>query len=207
MSRAFWDERFGAEEYAYGKAPNDFLRESAHLIPEGPILALAEGEGRNAVFLAERGHAVVAVDQSKEGLKKARQLAEERGVSLELIARDLAELEFGEKEHERYAGIVSIFAHLPPSLRREVHARVVRSLLPGGVFILEAYAPAQLAYGTGGPKDPALLASLDELRAELSGLEFEIAREVVREISEGKFHQGKSATVQIVAKKPSSLAR
>lgn len=199
MSREFWEERFRSEEFAYGKEPNDFLKDEVQRIPEGRVLALAEGEGRNAVFLAERGYSVVAVDQSEEGLRKATRLADERGVEVELICRDLADFELDEGA---YTGIVSIFAHLPKELRARIHRDLQKALLPGGVYLMEAYAPAQLEYGTGGPRDPALLASLEELRSELKGLDLEIAREMEREIHEGRFHLGRSATVQIVARKP-----
>jgi hypothetical protein len=101
-----------------------------------------------------------------------------------------------------WAGIVAIFAHLPPALRRQVHRAVVTGLQPGGVFVLEAYTPAQLALGTGGPKSPELLMTLAGLREELSGLELLIARELEREVIEGNGHTGRGAVVQILARRP-----
>jgi hypothetical protein len=100
-----------------------------------------------------------------------------------------------------WAGIIAIFAHLPPPLRRRVHAEAVRGLRPGGSFILEAYTPAQLSLGTGGPKAPELLMSLAGLREELAGLEFLIAREIEREVIEGDCHTGRGAVVQILARR------
>lgn len=192
----FWDERYSAEEYAYGREPNDFLRAEAHRIPAGPVLCLAEGQGRNAVFLASLGHDVTAIDFSAEGLRKASQLARERGVSLTLIEADLATFE---PPATAYAGVVAIFAHLPPDVRRRVHGWVPRVLAPGGCYVLEAYTPKQLDFGTGGPKDPAMLMTLDGLREELAPLHFDVGREVERDIDEGPFHGGRSATVQVVA--------
>ena len=101
-----------------------------------------------------------------------------------------------------WSGIVAIFAHFPPPLRRSVNAQVVAGLQPGGVFILEAYTPAQLAFGTGGPKDPALLMTLAALRDELAGLELIIARECERDVIEGTGHTGRAAVVQVLARKP-----
>lgn len=194
-----WDERYAEEGFAYGAEPNEFLVEVADRIPAGPVLCLAEGEGRNAVFLAARGHAVLAVDRSAVGLAKARGLAAQRAVTVETRVADLAtfELEVG-----RYAGIVSIWAHVPPDVRRVVHQRCVAALAPGGVMILEAYTPAQVGQGTGGPPDPALCMSANDLREELAGLDFEILVERERRVSEGKYHQGGSAVVQMVARKP-----
>ncbi len=100
-----------------------------------------------------------------------------------------------------WSGIVSIFAHLPQPLRRTVHAAVVRGLAPGGVFILEAYTPAQIAFGTGGPKDPALLMRLADLRAELAGLDLLVARESEREVWEGAGHTGRAAVVQFLGRR------
>jgi SAM-dependent methyltransferase len=203
MNPGFWNERFAAEGYAYGSEPNDFIRAEAHRIPlveqgKGRVLCLAEGQGRNAVYLAGLGHAVTAVDFSVEGLKKAEQLAKARGVTLDLVQADLSEYTPPE---DTFTGVVSVFAHLPREIRRRVHGCVARALVPGGVFLLEAYSPAQLAHGTGGPKDVALLMSLADLREELAPLDLVVAREVERDIQEGAFHGGPSATVQIAAQR------
>jgi SAM-dependent methyltransferase len=184
MGAAFWDERYAAEEYAYGEAPNAFVAAMAQQIPTGPVLCLAEGEGRNAVYLAKFDRRVMAVDQSAMGLAKALRLAEASGVAIETVHADLESFEI---VPGAWAGIVATFAHLPPPLRCRVHAAVVQGLKPGGVFILEAYTPAQLALGTGGPKVPELLMTLDNLRDELSGLEFIVAREIERDVTEGGF--------------------
>lgn len=196
MESTFWDDRYRTDEYAYGREPNELLRAEAHRIPRGRVLCLAEGEGRNAVFLAERGHDVTAVDFSTEGLRKAQRLARERNVVITTIQADLGTYE---PELEAYSGIIAIFAHLPPTVRRQVHAWIPRALLPNGVFILEAYTPEQLALNTGGPRDGALLMTLAALKAELAPLTLELGREVTREVHEGAFHEGLSATVQLVA--------
>lgn len=196
MSSQFWDERYRSDEYAYGREPNEFLRAEAHRIAPGRVLCLAEGEGRNAVYLAGLGHQVTAVDFSAAGLRKTERLAGEHGVSVTTVQADLATYE---PEPGAFAGVVAIFAHLPEAVRKHVHGWVSRALAPGGVFLLEAYTPQQLAFGTGGPRDPAMLMTLAGLKAELSPLTLEIGREVEREIHEGAFHGGPSATVQVVA--------
>jgi SAM-dependent methyltransferase len=200
MGREFWDTRYSEAELTYGAEPNDFLREMAPRIPPGPVLGLGEGQGRNAVHLATLGHAVTAVDQSPVGLARARELAASRGVPLTTVAADLAEFDPGGTS---WSGIISIFCHLPPPLRQSLYPRCAAALAPGGVLILEAYTPDQLAYGTGGPREPDLLNTLAELRDLLPGLELEIGREVVREIHEGAHHHGLGAVVQVVARKPS----
>ena len=194
-----WDERYREPGYAYGSEPNDFLASVADRIPQGPVLCLAEGEGRNGVFLASRGHAVTAVDGSAVGLEKARALAAERQVSLRTVHSDLAEYAI---EPGAWAGIVSIWCHLPAALRVPVHRGVVAGLRPGGVLILEAYTPAQLTHGTGGPKVAELLYGLEQLKQDFAGLAFEQAVELERDIHEGRYHAGQSAVVQILARKP-----
>lgn len=196
-----WDERYSGQGFAYGENPNDFLVDVADRIPSGPVLCLAEGEGRNAVFLAARGHKVLAVDQSPVGLEKAQHLARQRGVTIETYTCDLAKFEF---EVGQYAGVISIWAHVPPDVRRMVHHKCVQALAPGGVMILEAYTPDQIGRGTGGPPDPALCMSARSLREELQGLDFEILVERERHISEGQYHQGGSAVVQMLARMPES---
>jgi SAM-dependent methyltransferase len=193
-----WNERYDTTEYVYGTEPNDFLASVATRIPAGRVLSLADGEGRNGVYLATLGYDVTSVDSSPVGLAKARRLAEDRHVSITTEVADLAEYTI---EPGAWAGIVSIFVHLPPLLRQRVYAQVVRGLAPDGLFILEAYSPDQIRHGTGGPSNPELLPTLDALRAELDGLEFLHAAAVEREVQEGKFHSGPSAVVQVIARR------
>ncbi|KPJ94694.1 MAG: SAM-dependent methyltransferase [Gammaproteobacteria bacterium SG8_11] len=194
-----WDERYSADEYIYGKDPNEFLANAVDKLPQGKILCVAEGEGRNAVFLATHGYEVVAVDSSAVGLKKAKKLAEERGVGIETVVTDLAHFDI---EPESWDGVVSIFAHLPPVVRKELHKKIVNGLRPGGVLILEAYRPDQLKYKTGGPPTADFMMTLQSLEEELSGLEFEYAVELDRDVIEGQFHTGKGAVVQLIGRKP-----
>lgn len=191
-----WDERYASEEYVYGTEPNDFLRAQAARIPNGRVLCLADGEGRNGVWLAEQGYDVTSVDWSVIGLEKARKLAASRNVSINTIQADLAEYNI---EPNAWEGVVVIFCHLPPPVRRRLFQQAVRGLRPGGVFLLEVYTPKQIEFGTGGPREVELLATLSDLRADLQGLQFEMAQEIEREIYEGKFHGGRSAVVQIYA--------
>jgi len=198
MDADFWNNRYAVASHVYGEAPNFFVAEVASQMPAGAVLCLAEGEGRNAVHLATLGHRVTAVDQSEVGLAKARRLAVARGVEIDTVVADLANYSI---TAGAWAGIVATFAHLPPALRRRVHRDVVAGLQPGGMFVLEAYTPAQLAFGTGGPKSPELLMTLADLREELSGLQFRIARELERDVIEGAGHTGRAAVVQILARR------
>jgi SAM-dependent methyltransferase len=195
-----WDERYAGDDYVYGTEPNDFLVAMADRLPAGgAVLCLAEGEGRNAVWLARQGFRVTAVDASSVGLAKAHRLAAQYGVAIESRHADLAGFELGEA---CWDAIVSIFCHLPPELRRRVHAGVVRALRPGGVFLLEAYTPRQLQFGTGGPPVAAMMMDRAGLASELAGLEFDHAAELDREIREGRLHVGLGAVVQVLARKP-----
>lgn len=198
-----WDERYSAEEYAYGTTPNQFLVENFGWIPKGKVLSLAEGEGRNAVFLAKQGYAVTAVDGSLVGLNKARKLAEESGVVVEFIHADLADYDVGEDEWE---GIVSIFCPLPSSVRRELYQRVMAGLKQGGVFLLEAYTPEQLKHGTGGGNSADVMQTEESLRRELPGLNFMHLVELEREVVEGVYHTGLGSVVQAIATKDGRAA-
>lgn len=197
-----WDTRFSEPGFAYGTEPNDFLKAEYARIPQGgKVLCLAEGEGRNGVFLARMGYEVTAVDQSAVGLEKAKELAGRHQVDITTVVADLAGYSLGTS---RWDGIVSIAAHVPPPMRKDIHRQVVQSLRPGGIFLLEAYTPRQLEMeGMGGPppsmKD--LLMSLEELKSELAGLDILIGREVDRDIREGRYHRGNSAVVQLIALK------
>ena len=193
-----WDERYAGDGYLYGTEPNTFLKENFSVIPKGKVLLPAEGEGRNAVFLARQGYEVTGVDSSVVAVEKARKLARINGVNVTTIAADLAQFDFG---MEKWDGIVSVFCHLPPDLRKQVHARIVKGLKKGGVFLAEAYTPEQLKYKTGGPPVRELLVSLTDLKRELQGLRFVHAIETVRKVREGLLHSGKGVVVQIIAVK------
>jgi SAM-dependent methyltransferase len=199
MSAEFWNERYSASDLVYGKAPNEFLASMADRFPSsGHALDIGAGEGRNALFLASRGFDVVAVDQSQAGLKKAQQLAEERRLTLHTRTADLQEFD---AEQDSFDVITSIFCHLPAVLRAAMHKRLSHWLKPGGVFLLEAYAPDQIERGTGGPKDPSLLAPLEMILGEIAGLEIEHQAALVRDVSEGSFHTGEASVVQVLARK------
>ena len=195
-----WDERYGEGGFAYGTKPNGFLAEFSRVFPKGgKILSLGEGEGRNAVYLAARGHVVTALDQSPVGLLKAQERARQEGLKLATVTADLADFDLG---REAWDGILSIWCHLPSALRRSVHEQVAAALKPGGIFLLEAYGPRQLEFRTGGPQNPDQLADLAALQGELAGLEWIYAEEIEREVHEGKYHNGRSAVIQLIGKKP-----
>ena len=198
----FWDARYAESALAYGDAPNDFLASVADRLPKRRrVVCLAEGQGRNAVWLAERGHHVTAVDISAVGLERARALAAERGVEIETVAADLAAFDLGEG---RWDAVVSVFAHTASDVRRDLHRRVVAALAPGGAFVLEAYTPAQTARDTGGPGPSAtdITMTADGLRRELAGLNVEHLAETERSVVEGTYHRGDAAVVQMLAWKP-----
>lgn len=194
-----WNERYNEPGYAYGISPNDFLTEVSHLIDGKRVLSVGEGEGRNAVYLAQQGYDVTAVDSSSVGLRKAEALAEKMDVSLQTIVADLADYD---PRIETWDAIVSIFCHLPSSVRIELHNKLVTSLKSGGVLILEAYTPEQLDFKTGGPGQIDFFMTVEGLQQELVGLDFEIMRATEREIHEGRYHNGQSAVVQVLARKP-----
>jgi SAM-dependent methyltransferase len=196
---AFWDARYGGSDYFYGTEPNTFLADHAHLLA-GPVLSLAEGEGRNAVFLAGLGLSVLGVDRSDVGLRKARALADARGVTIETCVADLAGFE---PPAHAFGAVVSISAHLPDAVRRVLYPRVERALRPGGVLLLEAYAEGQLGRDTGGPQNLELLMSEAKLRAEFPALTPVLLREIDRDVREGTGHTGLASVVQFIARKDS----
>jgi len=193
-----WDKRYDTDEYVYGKEPNTFLVENVERLKKGRVLCVAEGEGRNAVFLARKGFDVTAVDSSSVGLKKAERLAEENGVRIRTIVSDMVHYEI--RPHS-WDSIVSIYAHVPRDIRVMLHRGIVSGLRKDGIFLLEAYTPEQLKYGTGGPPDITKLLELDALRKELTGLDILLGQEIVREVVEGRLHTGMGAVVQYIGRK------
>ena len=194
----FWDQRFSTNDYAYGKQPNDFLKESVHYITGKKVLCLAEGEGRNAVYLATQGYDVTLVDFSSVALSKAQTFAIEQNVKITTVHSDLLEYEIAENSWD---AIIMIFAHLPPITRKRVHSHCVNKKKKNGILIVEGYTQSQLNNNTGGPKDEQLLYTSSMFADELLGLSFVILHEVEREISEGIYHNGKSNTLQFIGMK------
>lgn len=190
-----WDERYSTDVYIYGTQPNGFLSSKFYALPKGKILSLAEGEGRNAVFLAKQGYSVTAVDSSSIGLRKAQKLAEDNGVVIECVHADLTEFEFGEN---CWDGIISIFCPLPSELRADVYKKVESSLRTGGVFLTESYTPRQIEYGTGGGNCIDTMQSKESLARELKNLHFSHLVEVEREVIEGIYHTGMASVVQAI---------
>ncbi len=199
MNGNMWDERFSEPGYFFGKEPNGFLVSVAGKIPGGRVLSLGEGEGKNSVYLAGLGYEVTAVDSSSVGLEKAKVLAAERGVTINTVHSDLAGFHI---EPGAWNGIVSLFCHMPPEVRGDVHRRCATGLSVGGAFVLEAFTERQLANDTGGPKTAEMLMSLAGLKDELSGLTFEVGREIDRESHHGPYPHGIAAVVQVVAHRP-----
>lgn len=193
---AFWDERYSGDTYVYGTEPNAHLTRAVAGQPAGDALCLADGEGRNGVYLATLGHRVTSVDLSAVGLEKAARLARERGVALTTVQADLASFDFGTA---RWDLVVSIFAHVAHPIRVRLHGELARALRPGGLFVLEAYTPAQIGRGTGGPPTAELMMTLDGLRSELAGLDIVHGVELERNVEEGAGHRGVGAVVQVVA--------
>jgi hypothetical protein len=201
--KEFWDQRYGAEEYAYGVEPNQFLKEELERIKPGKALFPAEGEGRNAVFAAKLGWEVSAFDISESGKMKAEKLAGLKGVSLDYQIGSLEEMNY---EKESFDLIVLIFAHFPKPIRSLIHAGLLELLKPGGMVILEGFSKAHLAFSTanpkaGGPKEISMLFSRDELMDDFASLKDIFLDEIEVFLSEGEFHQGQSSVIRMIGQK------
>ena len=196
--KEFWNERYNEAHYAYGTTPNDFLK-AQQIGSDLKVLCLAEGEGRNGVHLAGLGNDVTCVDYSEEGLKKTSQLAAQNGVEVSCICADLGEMQL---QANTWDVIVAIFAHFPKPVKSHIWPQIFTALKPGGKLIMEVYDQEQLRFGTGGPQQPDLLYSKEELIELIVGdyQSFQIEK-VFRDVHEGAYHNGASATLQVVATK------
>lgn len=179
MRREDWDARYREAELVWGAEPNRFLVAEVEQLAPGRALDLACGEGRNAVWLARQGWDVVAVDFSEVALEKARRRAEHEGVELELVSADLLEYRPASRAFDL---VLVLYLHLPAGERRAVLARAADALAPGGTFLLVGHDADNLADGTGGPSDPAVLYTPDEIAAELPGLVIEKTERVLRDV-------------------------
>jgi len=196
----FWNARYGEPGFAYGTEPSAFLVSQKNLLRPGmKALAVADGEGRNGVWLAQQGLEVLSVDASEVGLRKAQQLADDRGVKIRTERVDLTAWAWPEQDFDIVA---AIFVHFPPEVRARMHRRMIEALKPGGVLILEAFTPAQLGYKSGGPPVAEMLYTADMLRIDFAGAEFLQIEECVTDLEEGKYHRGPGAVVRLVSRRP-----
>lgn len=198
--KEFWNERYAADGYIYGTAPNDFLKEHIDAFPAGGrILSLAEGEGRNAVFLAQNGLEVIGVDYAAQGRIKALDFAAQQNVEIDYQIADLTEYNVGRSQWD---GIIWIFCHLPSHDRRSLYQKAKEGIKSGGTFLLEAFNERQIDHDTGGPKDPDLLISCAELEDAYTGWEALHSVETNRPFDEGSGHKGTGYVTQFIARKP-----
>ena len=196
-----WDERYAGENYLFGERPNRFLASQASRLKRGQsALALADGEARNGVWLAEQGLDVLSVDASAVAQAKAQRLARSRGVQIRLELADLTTWQFPQENFDVIAAIFFQFAG--PSLRAALFDGIKRALKPGGLLLLEGYRPKQLDYRTGGPPFVENLYTEAMLREAFSDLKILELNQYDAVIEEGTAHKGMSALIDLVASKP-----
>lgn len=194
-----WDQRFAGEDYVFGTEPAQALvKLEPYLVSGGETLVVADGEGRNSTFLAERGYKVLATDYAENGIRKAKALAASRGVTLEHRLEDIFETDWAAQQ---YDNVVAVFIQfVPPSALRGVLRGLRTALKPSGTLILHGYTPGQVGRGTGGPGDPAHMYTPELLREVYSDMEILVCEDYIAELSEGKGHSGVSELIDFVAK-------
>lgn len=196
-----WDRRYAQSDYLFGVEPNAFLaRQAGRLRPGWRALAVADGEGRNGVWLAQQGLSVLSVDSSAVAQAKALALAQARGVEMDFEPVDLAAWTWPQAEFDLVVAIFIQFA--PPALRTQLFADMARALKPGGLLLLQGYRPEQIAYATGGPSVAENLYTEPLLREAFAGLEILDLQSHDTAIHEGVGHDGLSALIDLVARRP-----
>ena len=198
---ATWNSRFQQAAYIFGTEPNAYLRRHASLWQPGQrVLCVADGEGRNSVWLAQQGHSVDAFDISPVGVAKARKLAEQAGVQVNYAVADCVAWPWPVAAYDAVAAIFIQFAD--PDERAALFARIMAALKPGGLLILQGYTPRQLEYRTGGPPHLSHLYTQEMLEQAFAALEPIDLREYEAHLTEGVQHHGQSALIGMVARKP-----
>lgn len=196
-----WNERYNTPGYLFGTEPAAFLRREAKRLAAGQTaLCVADGEGRNSVFLSAQGLAVTAMDASDVAVGKARLLAELRAAMVDFHVADIVSWDWDARTYDVVAAIFIQFAG--PALRDEIFAGMIRALAPGGLLLLHGYTPAQLAHNTGGPRILENLYTADLLADRFKALEILHLAEYEADLSEGSRHVGRSALIDFVGRKP-----
>jgi SAM-dependent methyltransferase len=196
-----WNRRFADEGFLFGTDPNGWLQAQADVWAPGQrVLCVADGEGRNSVWLAARGLQVDAFDIAEAGVAKARRLAASQGVHVNL---QVADCDGWTWPVAAYDGVAAIFVQFAdPAMRERLFARIVASLRPGGTLVLQGYTPQQLEYRTGGPGIVSHLYTEAMLREAFAGMHIEKLHSYEADLAEGSGHHGRSALVGLVARKP-----
>jgi 2-polyprenyl-3-methyl-5-hydroxy-6-metoxy-1,4-benzoquinol methylase len=202
--KEFWNTRFAAENYAYGKAPNEFLKvQIDNLATTGKILFPAEGEGRNAVYAAQKGWEVEAFDISESGKIKALQLAQSQNVALTYQVGFLEDLTYPANSFD---AIALIYAHVPPPIKANFYTAFAELLKPNGLIILEAFSTTNLPYRAknpkiGGPDVLEMLFSIEEVKSYFPKFEILQLEDVVVTLNEGEFHNGTGKVIRFIGRK------
>ena len=196
-----WDERFRGEDYLFGREPNAFLKREAHRFDKGAsALAVADGEGRNGVFLARLGLKVHSVDASSVALEKAARLAREAGVEIELEHADLSDWSWPQDAYDYVVAIFIQFAD--PALRLRLFKGMKQAVRPGGLVVLQGYRPEQVDLGTGGPPQRENMYTRDLLVDAFGDFDILHLEEHDSTLREGRAHSGPSALIDLVARRP-----
>lgn len=198
-----WNDRYSKEEFAYGEAPNNYLKEQIEKLSAGKILFPAEGEGRNAVFAARLGWTVSAFDISDEGKNKAIRFAEANNVTIDYQVSELESLNY---QSEQFDAIALIYAHFPAAIKSAIHKTLDQYLRKGGIIIFEAFSKKHLEYlakndKVGGPKDIESLFSIEEIQSDFPNYEIIELAEKEIELNEGIFHNGTGSVIRFVGRK------
>lgn len=194
----FWNERYAAKEYVYGKQPNAFFKKYIDELKPGKLLLPGEGEGRNAVYAAGLGWDVYAFDQSEIGKEKALQLANDLKVEINYSVSSLLDYQL---EKSSFDLIGLCYFHLLPEARKFYHSMLIDALKPGGNIILEVFSKEQLGNESGGPRDLQLLYALDDIKNDFESLEIIYAEREDTLLNEGPFHQGTANVIRFIGKK------
>ncbi len=195
-----WQQRYASPEYVYGTEPNLFLRSFAHWIPAGGrVLAVADGEGRNSVWLARCGYDVEAFDGSSNAVEKARKLAAQQQVHVRFAVEDILSRRWETSAYDGMAAVMIQF--LKPEQRDRIFRCMQHALKPGGILLLTGYRPEQIALGTGGPAQPEQMYTEEMLRRSFAGMELLHLQSYQAQLQEGACHCGFSALIDLVARR------
>lgn len=203
MSKQFWEDRYSKEAFAYGEGPNEFLKLKLPLFKPGTVLLPAEGEGRNAVYAASIGWNAIAFDITTAGRRKAEILSQKYRVNINYQICSALDFSYGEN---KFDAVALIYAHFPTNIKAHFHDHIIRCLKPGGVVIMEAFSLENLDYQklnpyVGGPSDPEMLYTIDEVKSTFHSFNTSYLEQEVIELHEGVYHNGIGSVIRYIGTK------